>query len=77
VEIASPSLHGSTDVRIRDLSQSGALIEVEVGTVLPSSYGLVVPSEGKVYPSTTRWRRGERVGVEFTGPAKSANLKKW
>lgn len=76
-KIVSPSLHGSIDVRIRDLSQSGALIEVEVGTVLPASYGLVVVSEGKVYPSSTRWRRGDRVGVEFAGPAKSANLRKW
>jgi hypothetical protein len=59
------------------LSSSGALIEVAVGTILPGSYGLLVVSESKVYPAVTRWRRGERAGLEFTGPPKSATLRKW
>lgn len=75
-KIVSPTLHGALDVRIRDLSTSGALIEIAIGTVLPGSYGLLVVSESKVYPAVTRWR-GERVGLEFTGPPKSATLRKW
>jgi hypothetical protein len=76
-KIVSPTLHGAIDVRIRDLSASGALIEIPLGTLIPPSYGLLVVSESRVYPAVTRWRRGERLGIEFTGPPKSANLRKW
>ena len=76
-KIVSPTLHGALDVRIRDLSASGALIEVPLATELPSTYGFLVVSESKIYPAATRWRRGNRLGMEFTGPAKTVNLRKW
>ena len=76
-KIVSPTLHGALDVRIRDLSPKGALIEVPVGTVIPESYGLLIVWESKIYPSVTRWRKGVRLGIEFTGPAKLASLRKW
>jgi hypothetical protein len=76
-KIVSPTLHGALDVRIRDLSESGALIEVPVATKLPSSYGFLVVSQSKIYPAITRWRRGNRLGMEFMGPPKTANLRKW
>ena len=76
-KIISPTLTSSLDVKIRDLSASGALLEIPFGTLLPNTYGLLVVSENKLYPSVTRWRRGERVGVEFTGPPKSSTLRKW
>ena len=75
-KIVSPTLHGALDVRIRDISASGALIEVPFATELPSSYGFLVVSESKVYPAVTRWRRGNRLGMEFTGPPKAATLRK-
>jgi hypothetical protein len=76
-KIVSPTLHGAIDVRIRDLSASGALIEIPLATKLPGSYGFLVVSESKVYPAVTRWRRGNRLGMEFTGSPKTANLRKW
>ena len=76
-KIVSPTLHGAIDVRIRDLSASGALIELPLATKLPDSYGFLVVSESKVFPATTRWRRGNRLGMEFTGPPRTANLRKW
>jgi hypothetical protein len=76
-KIVSPTLHGAIDVRIRDLSQSGALIDLPIGTKIPDSFGFLVVSESKVYPAIARWRRGERAGIEFTGPPKSASLRKW
>jgi hypothetical protein len=76
-KIVSPTLHGAIDVRIRDLSNSGALVEIGVGTLIPPTYGLLVVSEEKVYPAVTRWRRGEKLGMEFTGPPKSASLRKY
>jgi PilZ domain len=76
-KIVSPDLHGSLDVRIRDLSPSGALIEVPLETELPDTFGFLVVSESKIYPAAKRWRRGNRLGMEFTGPAKVVNLRKW
>ena len=76
-KIVSPSLHGAIDVRIRDLSQSGALIDLPIGTNIPDSFGFLVVSESKVYPAIARWRKGERAGIEFTGPPKLASLRKW
>src|SRR6266545_3851721 len=76
-KIVSPTLHGAIDVRIRDLSQSGALIDLPIGTKIPDSFGFLVVSESKVYPAIARWRKGERAGIEFTGPPKSASLRKW
>jgi hypothetical protein len=76
-KIVSPTLHGALDVRIRDLSPSGALVEVPLATLLPNSYGLLVVSESQVYPAVTRWRRGDRLGMEFTGPPKPAALRKY
>ena len=76
-KIVSPTLHGAIDVRIRDLSQSGALIDLPIGTKIPDSFGFLVVSESKVYPAIARWRKGERAGIEFTGPPKLASLRKW
>ena len=76
-KIVSPTLHGAIDVRIRDLSQSGALIDLPIGTKIPDSFGFLVVSESKIYPAVARWRRGDRAGIEFTGPPKSASLRKW
>ncbi len=76
-KIVSTNLHGAIDVRIRDLSQSGALVELPIGTILPDSYGFLVVSESKLYPAVTRWRKGERAGIEFTGAPKPSSLRKW
>jgi hypothetical protein len=76
-KVVSRTLHGAIDVRIRDLSQSGALVEVPFATAIPDAYGLLVVSESKVYPAVTRWRKGDRMGVEFTGPPNLASLRKW
>ena len=76
-KIVSHHLHGAIDVRIRDLSDAGALIELPLATLLAQTFDLLVVSEHKVYPSIVRWRRGDRMGLEFTGAPKTASLRKW
>jgi hypothetical protein len=76
-KIVSPTLHGAFDVGIRDLSASGALIEVPLATKLPSSHGFLIVPESKLYPAVSRRRHGDRLGMEFTRPPKTANLRKW
>jgi hypothetical protein len=77
-KIVSRTLHGAIDVRIRNLSASGALLELPAATGIPDdAYGLLVVWESKIYPAATRWRKGDRMGVEFTGRPKLASLRKW
>ena len=58
----------SIDVTIRDISVNGARINIPSQFGIPDSFELFVTSEGCFYPSTTRWRTGEWLGVEFVGP---------
>ncbi len=76
-KLVSHQLHGGIDVRIRDLSLTGARLELPFATVIPEPFELLVVTESKLYPAKISWRRGDRIGLEFTGPPKSASLRKW
>lgn len=76
-KIVSHQSHGALDVRIRNLSETGALIELPMGTLIPDSFELLIVWTGMLHPASTRWRKGDRMGVEFTGPPKFVSLRKW
>src|SRR5262245_44846872 len=76
-KIVSHKLHGAIDARIRNLSESGALLEIPLTTHAPDSFELVVVASGMLYPAVARWRKGNRLGVEFTGPPNYVALRKW
>ncbi len=76
-KIVSHLLHGAINVRIRDRSEAGALIELPLATLVPQTFDLLIVSEGKVFPAVIRWRKGDRIGLEFTGPAKPVTLRRW
>ncbi len=50
---------------IRDLSVTGAAVEVESQSDIPDTFTLVVPGDGLILPSRVVWRRGYRVGIMF------------
>ena len=50
---------------IRDLSITGAAIEVEDQAVVPDSFALFVPEDGLNLTCRIVWRRGYRIGVVF------------
>ena len=52
---------------MRNQSQSGAELKVPADAPLPQSFQLYVPVDGVAYDCVLRWRRNERVGVEFVG----------
>ena len=76
-KIVSHQLYGAVDVRVRNLSESGALIELQMGTLVPKSFELLIVSTGILHPASRRWRKGDRMGLEFTGPPKFVSLRKW
>ncbi len=57
----------SIDVTIRDISVNGARVHIPSNVGIPDSFELFVVSEGCFYPATTRWRKGEWIGIEFVG----------
>jgi hypothetical protein len=50
---------------VRDLSTTGAAIQVEEQTGIPDSFVLFVEEDGLHLPCHVVWRRGYRIGVTF------------
>ena len=76
-QLISDDLKCLVDVRIRDLSESGARLEAKGFTKLPEVFKLFIVSERAIYPCRARWQRGTQIGVEFTGLPRPAGLRKF
>jgi PilZ domain-containing protein len=53
------------DCTVRDLSTTGAALEVPVKMDIPAKFILVVPGDGLHLPCHVVWRREFRIGVAF------------
>ena len=76
-QLISEGLKSLVDVKIRDLSHSGARVETEGFIQLPDIFTLLIVSQKALYPCRARWRRGMQIGIEFTGPPRPAALRKF
>lgn len=56
---------GAIDCTVRNISATGAAIEVEGQTGIPARFILVVPGYGLQLPCHIVWRRPYRIGVVF------------
>jgi PilZ domain len=56
---------GAVDCVIRDLSITGAAIEVTSPANIPKSFVLVVPDDGLQLSCQVVWRKQFRIGVKF------------
>ncbi len=55
------------DCVVRNLSAKGAHVRI-AGTVnLPGTVGLLVVKEGLLFDAAIAWRRGEQIGLTFSG----------
>jgi len=52
---------------MRNQSEQGAELKVPPDTVVPNSFQLYVAVDGIAYECVVRWRRNDRIGVEFVG----------
>lgn len=50
---------------IRNLSDEGALLEIETPTAIPDSFTLIIKPEYLKRACTVIWRRDKRIGVHF------------
>lgn len=53
---------------LRDISDTGARLRVSKDVAMPETFDLSIDSDGIEAPCLLAWRRGEDVGVRFTGP---------
>jgi hypothetical protein len=61
---------------VRDLSATGAKLTFDPTTPIPDVFRLVLKGDNTIRPAKVAWRKGETVGVHFTGEAKPATLRK-
>lgn len=68
---------GTVDVLIRDMSETGAKLEVDPALVLPDRFELVVVSDQGIVLCQLAWRKRNFAGLQFVYPAKKITLKKY
>jgi hypothetical protein len=56
---------GAIDCTVRNLSNTGAALEVSNQIGIPEKFALVVPGDGLHLPCHVVWRKGCRIGVTF------------
>jgi hypothetical protein len=56
---------GAIDCTVRNLSETGAALEVVTPLFIPDRFTLVVPSDQLKRPCHVAWRRDRRIGVAF------------
>lgn len=60
--------HSAVPCIIRDLSESGAKVEFDLGWIVPSNFTLFVDLEGFKVECEKVWHRGKQYGLRFTSP---------
>ena len=60
--------HSAVPCVVRDLSESGAKIEFDLGWIVPSHFTLFVSLDGFKVECEKVWHRGNLYGVRFIGP---------
>ncbi|MDO8353899.1 MAG: PilZ domain-containing protein [Aestuariivirga sp.] len=64
-KIISSDMGSVIDVKIRDVSDGGARIQVPAAIDLPEEFGLLMISQELLYPAVVKWRTGQLTGIEF------------
>ncbi len=64
------------DVKIREISATGAILRIPPNVNVPENFHLQVVADGKRYPAEKRWRKGERLVVKFVGERRLASSRK-
>ena len=72
------SLDGTTvtDVKIREMTATGAVLRMPLNVSLPENFSLLVVSDGMLYPARKRWRKGERLELHFVGEPRLTTSRK-
>jgi hypothetical protein len=75
-QITNSEMHCLANVVIRDLSESGARIQLPDSQALPDDFSLYMVTEQLLYPAVARWRKEKALGIQFVGEPRTTFLKK-
>lgn len=59
---------GAIDCTVRNLSDSGAALDVVSPVGIPERFTLVIPADGLHKPCRVVWRKEHRIGIAFLAP---------
>lgn len=60
--------HSAVPCIVRDLSETGAKVEFNLGWIVPSHFTLFIELDGFKVECEKVWHKGDLYGVRFTGP---------
>ena len=60
------------DCRLRNLSETGARLEIDGAIPLPATFDIVAPAKGKTWRARSVWRQGSETGVAFIRAGEAA-----
>ncbi|MGH6830218.1 MAG: PilZ domain-containing protein [Methylocella sp.] len=63
--------------RVRDISATGAKIQISSQTEVPDQFRLMMPGDNSIREAKVMWRRGDYLGAMFTSGARQAPPRKW
>ncbi len=67
-KIVSMDMQTVVDCTIRDISETGAKLNVQHQMGIPERFQFFQISENTLRPATVVWRTEKQLGVNFTGP---------
>lgn len=73
-KITNTEMRCLANVVIRDLSESGARVQLPASQALPDDFGLYIVAEKLLYPAVARWREDKALGIQFVGEPLSTAL---
>ncbi|MDB5580153.1 MAG: hypothetical protein JWR80_5329 [Bradyrhizobium sp.] len=56
---------GAIDCTIRNMSDTGAALDVASPIGIPDRFGLILSADGRCLPCHVVWRKEKRIGVAF------------
>ena len=74
-KITNSEMHCLANVVIRDLSESGARVQLPESQALPDDFSLYIVTERLLYPAVARWREEKALGIQFVGEPRTTALQ--
>jgi PilZ domain len=69
--------NGTVEAIARDLSETGAKLELAVETALPDKFGIIFTLDHVMRDAELVWQAGKYAGARFTGKSSSVRIRKF
>ena len=76
-KIVSLDYNTVIDCIVKDVSETGARIKCIHQSAIPDEFRLLMPGDETIREARVMWRRGDLIGLRFTGDVKKAPPRRW